>query len=226
MNKSNHKRKLLYGVGINDANYITQPMVSGVKIRCPFYIAWANMMMRCYCEKFQQRRPTYRDCTIDPEWHSFMNFHAWMIKQDWKGKQLDKDILIPGNKIYSPKTCVFVSSQINNLLTDSKATRGECQHGVSRMHNSEKFRVRFRINGKMKYFGCFDDERSANKKARQIKAEYITRIALTQIEPIKSGLLRHAELFTDDVDGFNNITAAHVAAERKYGFHVNHGKGG
>jgi len=39
-----------------------------------------------------------------------------MERQDWEGKHLDKDILIPGNKIYSPDRCIFVSSLINLLI--------------------------------------------------------------------------------------------------------------
>ena len=34
---------------------------------------------------------------------------------------LDKDILIKGNKIYSPKTCIFVPNDINVLFGEKVA---------------------------------------------------------------------------------------------------------
>lgn len=199
MNKANHKRSLLYGVGINDADYTTQPIINGVKIRCPFYVVWANMMKRCYCKKFQQRRPTYYDCSVDHKWHSFMNFRSWMIKQDWEGKQLDKDILIPGNKVYSPDACMFVSGQINNLFVDSKSIRGAYPNGVTGIPGSEKVRARVRINGKSKYLGRFDSVQDAYMVASKAKAEHITNIAQTQLEPIKSALLNRARLVMDAI---------------------------
>jgi len=53
-----------------------------------------------------------------------------MVEQDWEGKEIDKDILVKGNKIYSPETCVFVDRAINLFLTDNGARRGICPIGV------------------------------------------------------------------------------------------------
>lgn len=75
------------------------------------------MKQRCYSALFHQRRPSYIGCVVCDEWLVFENFYYWVVNQDWKGKHLDKDILIPNNKIYSPDTCVFVSPKLNRLLT-------------------------------------------------------------------------------------------------------------
>lgn len=42
------------------------------------------------------------------------------MDENWKphmeGWHLDKDILLKGNKVYSPETCAFVPAKINSLL--------------------------------------------------------------------------------------------------------------
>ena len=108
--------RLVYGVGINDADYVVQKFetigyVSGKKKqkrvwRCPYYRVWTHMLERCYDVKRQERQPTYKDCSVSTEWLTFSVFKSWMEKQDFEGKQLDKDLLIEGNKIYSAETCV------------------------------------------------------------------------------------------------------------------------
>ena len=75
--------------------------------------------------------PTYKGCSVSEEWLRFSNFKRWMEKQDWDGKQLDKDILFEGNKVYSAETCVFVTSVVNSFTSDSGAKRGEWLIGVS-----------------------------------------------------------------------------------------------
>ena len=67
-------RSLICGVGVNDANYAT----SGKRM-CPFYRRWINMLERCYSEKFQEKNPTYRGCSVCEEWLTFSNFKRRII---------------------------------------------------------------------------------------------------------------------------------------------------
>ena len=76
------------------------------------------MLQRCYSESHLVRQPTYKGCSVCEEWLTFSNFKSWMEQQDWEGKQLDKDLLVYKNKIYSPETCVFVSSVINSFFVE------------------------------------------------------------------------------------------------------------
>ena len=103
------RERLVYGVGINDADY----QVSKGNWRCPFYKTWKNMLARCYSPAFQRNQPLYIGCSVDERWHRFSHFKAWMEGQDWEGKALDKDRLTNGNKIYGPDTCVFLTSAEN-----------------------------------------------------------------------------------------------------------------
>lgn len=104
---------LLYGVGINDADYLISVKQGDKEWRCPFYTRWKNMLARCYSPAFQRNQPLYVGCTVDPRWHSFMNFKAWMEQQEHEGKQLDKDRRVAGNKVYGPDTCEFLSRKQN-----------------------------------------------------------------------------------------------------------------
>jgi len=198
--KSISNRKAIYGIGVNDSDYITNPVVDGKKIMCPFYSTWASMMTRCYSEKYHRSCSTYIGCTVTEEWYSFMNFRSWMIKQDWKGKQLDKDILIPGNKTYSPNACFFVTSEVNGLLIDQAAKRGKYPQGVCWNKEKGKFIARVHARGKRIFLGSFNTIEAAHDVARKAKAEHITNIAQTQSEPIRTALLRHAKLFSDGCD--------------------------
>tara|TARA_R110001632_G_scaffold83617_9_gene184997 strand:+ start:3880 stop:4521 length:642 start_codon:yes stop_codon:yes gene_type:complete len=77
------------------------------------YIAWRNMLNRCYCPKTQERQPTYKGCTVAEEWHNFQTFAKWFDENYTDGFQLDKDIKIKANKVYSPDNCMFVSRSDN-----------------------------------------------------------------------------------------------------------------
>lgn len=103
------KESIVYGVGINDADY----QVSKGSWRCPFYKHWKNMLARCYSPAFQRNQPLYIGCSVDPRWHRFSHFRAWMETQDWEGKQLDKDRKVLGNKVYGPDTCLWLTRKEN-----------------------------------------------------------------------------------------------------------------
>lgn len=196
--KSMVNKKPLYGIGINDANYLTSARFGDKKIKCHFYSSWAAMITRCYSDNHKKRCPTYKGCTVAEEWHLFSNFRAWMIKQDWYGKQLDKDILVPGNKIYSPATCIFVSPFINSLLGDSKAIRGKYPQGVTWHNQHGRFRATIKLIGKSKHVGYFDTPGEASKAYKKAKANEIIRVAGEQSDPVlRFALARHAILMAN-----------------------------
>lgn len=163
--------KLVFGIGINDANYITQPKINGKQVSCTIYKTWKDMLRRCYDPKYIQRRPTYTDCSVDKEWHSFMNFRAWMLAQDFEGKQLDKDLLFPGNKVYSKDTCVFISSALNLFMTGNTAKRGALPVGVSMSGNKYKALCSNPFTKSLKYLGTFDTPDEAYLAWKKYKHE-------------------------------------------------------
>lgn len=187
-------KRLVQGFGVNDADYVIENRLSnGKRLRCPFYRTWNRMLERAYSPKYHAIKPTYIGVTVCEEWRSFMAFRAWMMDQDWEGKHLDKDILVPGNKVYSPETCVFVTPQINNLLTDSAAIRGDWPIGASWDKVNNKFFAQIRENGKNRYLGYFHSPHEAHLAWREEKVRLVRKAAEECDDPrIAAGLLRHS----------------------------------
>ena len=194
MSKLPKKPKLVRGVGVNDADYPVNPLgPDGKRRMCQYYSTWQNTLMRAYCQKYHAQFPTYIGVTVCEEWHSFMAFRAWMMTQGWEGKQLDKDIIVPGNKVYSPATCVFVSSQINSLLLDCAAARGKWPIGVSWDKHAEKFIAKIRENGRLRHLGLFTTPEAAHRAYNKEKVRIVRTAARECDDPrVSAGLLRHS----------------------------------
>lgn len=184
------KTKLVFGVGINDADYSVciTAIVDGKRKTiwvCPFYQKWISILERCYYPNAQKRRPTYQGCSIISEWCTFSNFKSWMEKQDWQDKHLDKDLLVPGNKIYGPDACIFVSQAVNSFVTESKASRGEYPIGVCFDKSKGKFVAQCWdvIIGKQKRLGQFTDPQEAHQAWLSYKLEQAKILAAKQTDP-------------------------------------------
>ena len=124
-----------YGVGyLGEGPYVTRPEGSEPGSRTIEYNAWAGMIRRCHDLKFQEREPSYKGCTIHEDWYNYQIFAEWYTDNYYEvpgeKMQLDKDILIKGNKEYGPETCIFVPHHINSLFTVRKNNRGDLPLGV------------------------------------------------------------------------------------------------
>lgn len=100
------KEILLYGVGVND--FAVTPAADEWS-----YSVWDRILDCCYNDNSTRSRATYSDCTVAECWHRYSDFKAWFDKNCIIGYQLDKDILVPGNRVYGPDTCCFVPKTIN-----------------------------------------------------------------------------------------------------------------
>lgn len=189
--KSLSKRKLILGVGSNDANYLAERLINGRRAVCPYYVRWKDMLKRCYSEKSQKQKPTYIECSVAKEWLIFSNFRKWMEDQDWVGMHLDKDVKYQGNKVYSPDSCLFIPQDVNKLLSSSKASRGEYPLGVCWNKRQGRFISSISIKGKNVFIGYFDCPSEAHDEYKKAKYAEINRVASTQKEPLKSYLLAY-----------------------------------
>ena len=146
---------------------------------------WNKILLRSYCEKHLEICPTYEDAEVCDEWLNFQNFAEWCKGQEFfnaedeKGRlyHLDKDILVKGNKTYSPDTCCFVPQEINKLLSKRSASRGSNPMGVGLDKDSERFRARLSYFGKSRHLGCFKTPEEAFLAYKKAKESYIKEVA-------------------------------------------------
>ncbi|AUR96770.1 hypothetical protein NVP1232O_36 [Vibrio phage 1.232.O._10N.261.51.E11] len=107
------------------------------------YRCWYGMFRRCYSKKYQEQKPTYIGCAVHPDWHNFQTFAKWYHGNYPTGDQdyeLDKDILVDGNKVYSPNTCMFVTSEDNTIKAHAKSYAFLSPDGVfTEVYNLRKF---------------------------------------------------------------------------------------
>ena len=141
------------------------------------YIAWSEMIRRCYSDIYKNKYPTYKGCMVCEQWANFQVFSSWYVKQKQYGKgfQLDKDILSVGSKVYSPETCALVPVEINNLLAKNKKTRGALPIGVSKA--GIRFRSSICKNKKPLFLGTFNAPEEAFYAYKEAKEKYIKEVA-------------------------------------------------
>ena len=192
--------RLVYGVGVNDAAYMVSGEVEGRVSWCPYYERWKNMLQRAYCPKGHKRKPTYKNVTVCKEWCTFSVFKEWMEQQDWEGKVLDKDLLMPGNKVYGPTVCHFVSVDLNNLLLTSGARRGAHPLGVSLHAATGKYQAHCNVAGKSTYLGLFRTPLEAASVYKAFKAGLIREAAEKQEDyRLRESLLKHVNHLLEGV---------------------------
>ena len=184
--------KLVHGVGINDLSYRTQvnevvTKNGGKRIRktvfkCKYYEVWTGMLKRCYSKKYLESKPSYIGTSVCSEWLYATAFKKWMEQQDWSGKCLDKDIIVPRSKLYSPKTCAFVLTATNLFVVARDACRGEYPTGVSLLKRIGKYRAQCEnpFSGKKEYLGCFSTPEEAHEVWRKRKHELAQLVAATE----------------------------------------------
>lgn len=196
---------LIYGIGVNDADYAVEICnvkkdSTGVRKKtslwkCPFHVVWTDMLKRCYSKKYLEKTPSYIGCYVAPEWLIFSNFRKWMEEQDYAGKELDKDILIRNNKVYSSDTCVFISPKLNRFILDCKRSRGEFPLGVCFHKKNLNFVARCRHNGTRIHLGCFNSPLEAHEAWREYKHKVALELAnmQTDVRVAEALRIRYAE---------------------------------
>lgn len=189
-------KKLVFGIGLNDVDYHVYSKVNGKTVICHYYATWKHMLERCYCKKYLSKKPTYEGCEVCDEWLRLSIFKKWMETQDWEGKQLDKDLLLKGNKVYSPETCIFVEKSLNSFLTENNAKRGGSLIGVSRAGYINKFRAQCGdyFGGGKSYLGVFDSEIEAHAAWKKRKHEIACQLADLQTDERVAKALRERYL--------------------------------
>ena len=168
---------LVCGIGINDSPIPVTKKINGKLVWiCPIYRYWKGMFGRCYNKATHNNQPTYKGCSVHEDWHTYSRFKEWVLSQDWKGKQLDKDILFVGNKLYSADTCVFVNKLTNSFILDSAGARGNDKIGVFRNGINYLAFCKDPFKRYKSYLGTFKTEEEAHEAWLSKKLEYAYEI--------------------------------------------------
>lgn len=170
----------VYGVGIIGNKYPVGENWKDTKE----YKAWNHILERCYCKKLKENRPTYEDVSCCDEWLLFENFYEWLHSQEnfdkWYNENrwaIDKDILVKGNKIYSPETCCLVSSKINGLFLKRERDRGEYPIGVCWHKLGFMAQCINPFTNKHEHIGYYSTPEKAFLAYKIVKENYIKKIA-------------------------------------------------
>ena len=183
----------VYGVGIVGDKYPTNNSKKKIKE----YQCWADLLFRVYGNKRNDSTSLrYKECTICDEWLYYPNFYEWLHNQEnfdkwYNGERwcLDKDIIIKGNKIYSPETCCLVPNNVNTLFVKKDANRGGLPIGVTKNHNKFMALCSTPLLGMHnKYLGNYNTPLEAFYAYKYFKEDLIKEIA--EIEFYKGNITK------------------------------------
>ena len=167
------------GVGRNDLYRHS----TACKGKC--YQMWFNMLFRCYNNGGSVG---YEDCWVCTEWLTYSKFREWFlcnsITTEFKiAYQIDKDLKVYGNKIYSPDTCFLVSPKINTFLTKAGCVYYVKEKSTWYVASSAK-------GGKTEYISGFSSKHEAKIGALSYKIALADSLASEVQCPLISSKLK------------------------------------
>lgn len=156
--------KLILGVGCTDISAVD---CDGKVLRS--YTIWKAIIERCYSDVIHRKNNTYKNCSVDISWAFYSNFKKFYDENYREGYEIDKDIITPGNKVYSPEHCRFVPPLINRLAF-RLSSKGYVE-------SAGKFRAYINIKGKRKFLGSFLNSKDAHSAYACARELYIKKVA-------------------------------------------------
>lgn len=164
--KAKNKRSHRTQIGIVDIEeYVCNDKSYGV---------WKDMLRRCYSRGANLRWNSYKDCSVCEEWMYYSNFKKWFDEHYVDGWHLDKDLIIAGNRVYSPTTCCFIPREINVLFKKTQRANN-MPKGVKYHHN--RYYASIQCNSKHHYLGSFDTIEDAVSAVKSKQREYLLELA-------------------------------------------------
>lgn len=201
--KKNHKNMWM-------SSYSLGP---GVRCLTRSYCVWVGLLSRVTPFGVQQRKhPNY--IGTSNLFKDFQEFAEWCqtsanyLNKEQNGKfwQLDKDIIVPFNKTYSPETCCFVPNEINGLLTWRTGDRGKLPLGVvedkGRGNCPIIYRAYCNVDGRQVALGRRKTPEDAHVLWQKAKVNEIYKKAnkyKNLPDNVRQGLYLHAELIETDI---------------------------
>lgn len=187
-------RSLIYGVGEND---VMIPEFT----RTRTWRTWVGIIRRTDNRDpvWLKDKPTYKDCTLDSRWFKLSTFKEWVEKwDDYQNKEVDKDLLIPNNKLYGPDTCLMVRPIVNSWfmpnLGNNDLPRGVSWNtGWKKGKSPKPYRVQITpIEGKRTHLGLYSTIEEAIVVYERARKEQIQILIDTETDPkVKKAMVEH-----------------------------------
>lgn len=155
------------------------------------YKIWCDMLRRCYRTPDRVRGRSYLSCSVSDSFKVFSYFEKWLLSQvgfGCMGYQLDKDLLLKGNKIYSEDTCCLIPKEINQFLLSNNWARGDLPMSVSKHTVNGNYVASLQRFGKRYHLGSFDDPNNAFAVYKEAKESYAKELANKWQEQIESNV--------------------------------------
>lgn len=168
----NHDGELILGVAINDMGKCD------TKLKRKAYCRWYSMIYRCYGKRNYSNK-SYGDVHVCNEWLRRSNFDRWLKShENWEDLALDKDLLFPGNKEYSPEKCLMIPLIINKFIISYTEKNGRMM-GVHFRRDCNKYMADCAspFDGKNSYLGLFETKDQAHEAWKAKKIEYAYMLA-------------------------------------------------
>jgi hypothetical protein len=132
----------------------------------------------------------YEDVTICDEWNYRSNFTAWyneqlVLQPRLTECDLEKDILIPDNKVYCPEACIFVPDWFNLQFIERNKDRGEYPMGATKYKNGFVSNIGDGSGVSKKYLGFYKTPEESHKAWQIAKIskleEALTRLEISEV---------------------------------------------
>lgn len=140
---------------------------------------WNHVLLRS-TQRIWNLRPAYHGCTIAKPFHRFSTFATWALDQPGWDKpkfQIDKDIIIKGNKCYSPDAYIFVPAEINVMFLCNKGRRGQLPIGVMFDNRGNKYVAHCSVGGNLVNISRHATPQEAFVAYKAFKEQHIRNIA-------------------------------------------------
>lgn len=135
------------------------------------------MLHRCYSPLSLDLKPTYEAVTVEGDFIEFQMFCDWLDINYVDGWSLDKDILVPGNKIYRADRCCMVPMIINTQLNHNRISRGQWPTGVTYDQRGKRFLAKISKDRHTVNIGQYLTPEEARHAYLLVKRSYLIELA-------------------------------------------------
>lgn len=151
------------------------------------YSIWTSAVCRCYCPVRLEKTPSYSGCTLSKEFLCYQNFAEWYTSHEsyGLGYDLDKDLLVKGNKVYSAETCTMLPKELNLAIKDKFSKNSDLPTGVL-INKIGGYTAGLKRGLKGYHLGTFNTVEEASAAYVVAKEAYVKDVALEwkdKIEP-------------------------------------------